>query len=172
MKRLPFILVLLLIVTLIATFAISPRNEISKNLSEAELIALREKESYEFVAGSKDDLTRRLFTEQIKHGTSIDSVLPLFSPITRDSYGPYSVYQFDEKGYSWRTLVTRADRVIQASVGGCTWNWVFFDFLPADDAIKIGNLREVREYVLDHPEKKARLEPLIQELISSLEQPR
>jgi hypothetical protein len=170
MKKLT--IVLILTATLTSTWLLSRRYDVVKDLSEAELTEVRRKESFALVANSRDELTRQLFIEQIKHGTSIDSVVPLFSPVKIDSYGPYSVYQFDERGYSWRTLTTYDDKVVQASVGSCTWNWEFFDFIPADDAIKIGRIRVAREYVYDYPEEHARLAPLIQDLLSSFDHTR
>jgi len=107
------------------------------------------------------ELEELMIAEKIHPRSSIDAVTYIEPPVWTDTYGPYSVYGFDERGYSWRTIVTHNDLAISATVGSCTWDWMFFENIPVSDLTRISHVRFLRQYLTKHPKLEYKLSLLI-----------
>ena len=161
--------VLLLLFLAITTFLLWPASKRSEDVAFAEMLAERERESHKIVSHSDDPLIHALFAGDIQPGALIQAVTSKLPPLRTETFGSYSIDDFDEPGYSWRTLVTYDDRVVRATVGSCTWDWTFFDNLPSEALTTISRLRYLRKYLKNHPESEEMISRLIQEQLSKLD---
>jgi hypothetical protein len=160
--------VTLLLVTPLLALLLWHTRERSENAALDEMLAARKRESYEIVSHSDDALIHALFTGEIHIGSPIQSVTLKYPTQWTESYGPYTVCEFDESRYSWRTLVAYDGRIVRASVGSCTWDWTFFDNLPSADATTISRVQHLRKYIASHPENAEKIRSLIQEQLLAL----
>ena len=163
-----FVLLLVLLTSSVAGAVLWINRTPSPEAELASMLAARQRESYEIVSSSKDELIRALFTGDIRLGSDIEAATAIAMPVWTETYGPYAVYGFDERGYSSRTIFTHNGKAICASAGGCTWAYTFFDNLPEPAFVAISRVEQMRRYLASHPELEAKLLLLIQEQLLSL----
>ncbi|WP_345681673.1 hypothetical protein [Novipirellula caenicola] len=105
----------------------------------------------------------------LEAGSTTRQMMSIDTPSWTEDFGRCKIHGFAPEGsYDYRTIVTVDNRMVSADVGSCTWRWSFFDEIPDDIARSVGSVRGLRDAIERMPEHADKLQPLLDEQLSSL----
>ncbi len=134
----------------------------------------RVRDGYQYVSTTRDPLVSDLFRGEIVLGTPVESIVPRIGPHEIDHVGPYTIYEFSDNNYDWKTLIARDNHVAYASVGSCTFHWTFFDSVRDDAHNAIARVFSLRRSIAKLPESESeiriKLESILQRQLTELDE--